>query len=586
MKTKKILLLLSILLLPTLIFAQKTITIHFDQEIGYLKDLMGVNKSPLPNRNEGYLDAAISSIRMHDFHGANDYCFYSHFWNFDQENKIFTSINHTFDPDDPNQYNWGDFDNKVSEIIDLGMEPFIRLGSSYPNPNTILEPMDPPLDEDGIHFTKFASLCKKTAMHITGDWDNGLRQSVQYWEVWNEPDGIFWTGSPIEFFRMFKSVMDSIKSFDPTLSVGGPGVTPKTAIGANSVYLDNFLDYLRDNHVSLDFYSWHLYGAANPYSLNTIALDVRNKLDSHGFSDTESCISEINYDLDEDNHGFVGTAKGAAYYASTLITAQNSPIDKLFWYPGNGFFNDETNNEPNLSWGGYALKSFGLILSDTPVQIQTDGGEFIPASLQSDTTNLMILAGKSEDENRVYILISNYNSDYSNFSVVINHLPWAAGDTIFYRRNVIKEPSDKFSETEISLVGTGTQSLEFTIENMPAPSVILFRLERKAMTSVDEQPQLSLPKTCTLLQNYPNPFNSSTAINYSLVRSSDVNLTVFNSAGQQICCLIAGQQNPGSHTVIWNGTDDSGQSVSSGIYFYQSSLEGSFGQTKKILLLK
>ncbi|HVP06337.1 MAG TPA: FlgD immunoglobulin-like domain containing protein, partial [Candidatus Acidoferrum sp.] len=94
-----------------------------------------------------------------------------------------------------------------------------------------------------------------------------------------------------------------------------------------------------------------------------------------------------------------------------------------------------------------------------------------------------------------------------------------------------------------------------------------------------------LPQSYGLSQNYPNPFNPTTQISFALPKASQVELTVFNVLGQEVKTLVSGQMDAGSHTVVWDGTNSAGQSVSSGIYFYRISAD-QFSATKKMLMLK
>jgi len=93
------------------------------------------------------------------------------------------------------------------------------------------------------------------------------------------------------------------------------------------------------------------------------------------------------------------------------------------------------------------------------------------------------------------------------------------------------------------------------------------------------------PLTNYNLINYPNPFNPETIIQFSLVKSSNVTLGVYNIKGQLVRSLVSGFYYEGLHSVIWNGKDDKGVGVSSGIYFYRLSA-GYFVDTKKMMLLK
>jgi len=96
---------------------------------------------------------------------------------------------------------------------------------------------------------------------------------------------------------------------------------------------------------------------------------------------------------------------------------------------------------------------------------------------------------------------------------------------------------------------------------------------------------LSVPNTSKLHPSYPNPFNPVANIAYELGNASDVDITVYNMLGQQVATLVAGFQTAGAYSVQWNGIDQTGHSVSSGLYFYTMQTEG-FSATQKMMLLK
>lgn len=94
------------------------------------------------------------------------------------------------------------------------------------------------------------------------------------------------------------------------------------------------------------------------------------------------------------------------------------------------------------------------------------------------------------------------------------------------------------------------------------------------------------PKSFELHQNFPNPFNPTTNINFELPNSSDVSLVVYDILGNEIKNLISNKnQTSGSHTVQWDGKNNSGLNVSSGVYFYKL-ISGDFSKTMKMLLMK
>lgn len=101
-------------------------------------------------------------------------------------------------------------------------------------------------------------------------------------------------------------------------------------------------------------------------------------------------------------------------------------------------------------------------------------------------------------------------------------------------------------------------------------------------TGIDDE--IEVPKSLTLGQNYPNPFNAETKIDFH-TNGGAVSLEVYDLTGALVRTLIDGSPEAGYHSVDWNGLDESGNEVASGIYFYR--LSGSDGeQVKRMTLLK
>ena len=96
----------------------------------------------------------------------------------------------------------------------------------------------------------------------------------------------------------------------------------------------------------------------------------------------------------------------------------------------------------------------------------------------------------------------------------------------------------------------------------------------------------TLPEAFALADNFPNPFNPTTTIQYALPQAADVELTVYNVVGQPVRTLVAEHQSAGHYAVEWDATNDSGHSLSSGMYFYRLQAGGAFLEVKKMLLLK
>jgi hypothetical protein len=95
----------------------------------------------------------------------------------------------------------------------------------------------------------------------------------------------------------------------------------------------------------------------------------------------------------------------------------------------------------------------------------------------------------------------------------------------------------------------------------------------------------SLPENFALRQNYPNPFNPTTSITYEISKPVEVKLSIYNVHGQKVRTLVNGRKAAGSYTIQWDGRDQSGQAIVSGIYFYKLEA-GAFVQTRKMLFVK
>ena len=96
----------------------------------------------------------------------------------------------------------------------------------------------------------------------------------------------------------------------------------------------------------------------------------------------------------------------------------------------------------------------------------------------------------------------------------------------------------------------------------------------------------SIPDYFALHQNYPNPFNPSTQISFDVPQGAEhIMLNVYNILGQNVSTLVNGVMNPGQYTMEWNATDEVGNPVASGIYFYELR-SASFTARKKMLLIR
>ena len=171
--------------------------------------------------------------------------------------------------------------------------------------------------------------------------------------------------------------------------------------------------------------------------------------------------------------------------------------------------------------------------------------------------------------------------------------------------NLYRSETDTFEEaiqvnTEL-IPGTGTTSIptDYTYNDENAVVTILYYYWLEVVTSdgstnlygsIVYEPTTDITDDVFvnkfyLSQNYPNPFNPETVINFNLIKDVEISLNIYNIKGQKVKTMIDEPIEKGAHSVIWNGKDNSGNSVSSGLYFYKLQA-GEFESTKKMILLK
>ena len=110
--------------------------------------------------------------------------------------------------------------------------------------------------------------------------------------------------------------------------------------------------------------------------------------------------------------------------------------------------------------------------------------------------------------------------------------------------------------------------------------------ENSNVTSVKDP--AGIPENFSLEQNFPNPFNPSTIIHYTIPQSANLintRLEIFNVLGQKVRTLINSRQSAGAHSVQWDGRDDAGKLLVSGVFIYRLKM-GNFVDMKKMLLVK
>jgi hypothetical protein len=269
----------------------RKITVDAGAPVGHLRSLQGVNGAPAPGAHKpenfkfggwnmpervdvstGYKMARIDLVRTHDAYGPTDID--AKFETADAPGgglisahrdvfNIFPDPN--ADPNDPRSYNFAPTDQIIASIRKVGAQVMFRLGRS--------EGADahPPKD-----FDKYAAIAKHVVMHYNRGWAHGFHYHIRYWEIWNEPDlgKVFWAGTAQQYYELYGKLAGAVKAADPHALVGGPAIARPND---DTPYRDAFLEYVRTEHLPLDFYSWHWYAtdSNDPLDFTRIAKDIR-----------------------------------------------------------------------------------------------------------------------------------------------------------------------------------------------------------------------------------------------------------------------------------------------------------------------
>lgn len=419
------------------------IRIDCTQRIGTLRRMLGVNNGPRGmfgrDFTRSYKEMGVDFIRTHDFYGPTDL------------HEIFPDWE--ADPTDPKSYSFESSDQKIKTIVDGGFKVLFRLGESWGGPRK------PPPD-----FEKCAEVCRRIVMHYNEGWADGFRFGIKYWEIWNEPDiRLFWTGTPEQFYKLYELVAKKLKKHDATLKVGGPAST------GSRRYLEDFLKYLKEHNVPLDFYSWHFYGGfivlygGDARTPQRIDKRVRSALKQAGFEKTESICDEWNWTVLGPN---LRGAGNAAFTTAALIAFQDTSVSIQTRYRGDDHLMGMFLRGGKMDKPAYAYKAMRMML-ETPKRVR---------ARPSYGKGFAALAGMSPDCRRLSVLIADYSQQNRKLSIRIDG---------FVRENRKGKLTTWVLDSEHDLARTGIRPISlkpsFAMEQeLQCPTVQLLQFETGA----------------------------------------------------------------------------------------------------------
>ncbi len=193
---------------------------------------------------------------------------------------------------------------------------------------------------------------------------------------------------------------------------------------------------------------------------------------------------------------------------------------------------------------------------------------------------------RTVDENPVFGSVSDFPASQSSRDVLIIPAAHLAPQPAFKLVNgkiVGVTTDDVTNGSKVVFLGFGLEAITIDVFRSDVISAALNWFN--VITGVNDDAGGELPQQFALEQNYPNPFNPSTTIRYELQAAGRVELAVFNLLGQRIRTLVSGRQAAGEYAVEWNGIDERGNPVGSGVYFYQMKAE-KFSEIRKMVLIR
>lgn len=307
------------------------------------------------------------------------------------------------------------------------------------------------------------------------------------------------------------------------------------------------------------------------------------------------------YDTDSLNPGWnmIGTLSSAVVAASITPNPSNAVISKYFGY-NHGYKIVDTL----LPGMGYWVKADTV----ATLFLTSSGPSAKPAAKSQssfETFDKLTVRDAKGNEQVLYLSHDNIQKNIYEMPPV----PFSEAFDVRFSSNRFVEQvaADRNQDFPISISGA-TYPVTISWETKSASSglSIASGKQEKALsgsssiriTSANENvhilasSSLNIPKVFALVQNYPNPFNPTTNIRFDVPEQAMVQITVYNVLGERVADLVSSVQNAGSHSLEWNATDNAGQQLASGVYFYSikatsvTDVNKTFQSVKKMMYLR
>lgn len=304
-------------------------------------------------------------------------------------------------------------------------------------------------------------------------------------------------------------------------------------------------------------------------------------------------------DVDKNGSVFMYDASLIAQYAVGIPPGSGNYIGDWAFSPSNRYYPSLSSNQVqqdfsavilgdvdgnwsqsgNLAKSSFSKKKYSH-LKDTEVQ----AGDFLRIPIISEENKDIYSFDISLTFDVTVLKFERINKLDSgkNFEIYQNELEPGKLLITGFRLKALKEPGE-YMEILFSVIGNNGNVSELKLDGYRINADE--EIGGSALITIESPAENSLPTKFSLFQNYPNPFNPETTIKYQLPQQCQVKLVVYNMLGQEIRTLVNKQQEAGYFQIRWDGLDEQGYQVTTGIYFYKFEA-GDFISIKKMLVTK
>jgi hypothetical protein len=397
---------------------------------------------------------------------------------------------------------------------------------------------------------------------------NQLKDRVQYYELWNEPDN---NGIPVQhiklsdYINLVKRVVPVIRQEYPEAKICIPSAIFRNPLGyemiTNLVKLDDIMTIV-------DVICWHpLYndspaqrqdGIEHYYQYPELFQAIKDTAYAHGFRGEFRADELTWYDIPPDPYWLPHSiAQKTKYYARGIMMHLGMDMTTIISSPH------------------YLDPSFITIRNMCTIMAGA-APDTISHQIEGDVP-IIKSYGFSNSNGEKFIA-------FWNDGVAVDDDPGIQATVTFPGfPNQKMKVIDVYESVQQELI------TEYQDGNLIIPDLLIKDYPIIVSTNINSVGILSekqqVPAIYKLENNYPNPFNPFTTIEYSVQKTGNVKILIYNTMGQLVRTLLNEQKSIGEHSIIWDGCNDQGRSVATGIYYYQIQAKD-FISTKKMLLLK